>query len=128
MGITLDTSRFPLVVTTTGSTVTAADLEPYLTDFLLKAVRRGEPFVSIVDARMMSVMPTPDVRARLAAWQAEHDAEGERWNCGIVIVTTSMLVRGAMTAVNWLHRPRVPTVYVATLDEGERWGRARLGG
>ena len=42
------------------------------------------------------------------------------------IVTDSALVRGAMTAVNWLHRPRVPTTYVASLDDAERWARARL--
>jgi len=42
------------------------------------------------------------------------------------IVTDSALVRGAMTAVNWLHRPRVPTTYVATLEDAERWARERL--
>jgi hypothetical protein len=117
MGITLDISRFPLVVTTIGTTLLADDLEPYLADFLTRAVRRGDPFVSIVDA---------DVRARLAAWQKAHDAEGERTNRGIAIITDSALVRGAMTAVNWLHRPHVPTTYVATPEDAERWARARL--
>jgi hypothetical protein len=42
------------------------------------------------------------------------------------IVTDSALVRGAMTAVNWLHRPRVPITYVASLDDAESWARARL--
>ncbi len=124
--LSFDVQSWPLVVTTIVGDLDEASLREYLDNFLAKVIGRGEPFASIVDARRMDSAPSAKVRRIIADWEIINGAAGERVNVGIAIVTTSMLVRGAMTAIQWVSPPRVPTTYEATLDAALIWARARL--
>jgi hypothetical protein len=125
-GISLDVTGWPIVVTTVGGELLEADLEVYLEDFMNRVVKQGHPFVSVVDATALTVVPNSRVRHRIGAWEVKNASLGERVNRGIAIVTQSSLVRGAMTAVNWMHPPRIPTVYEARLDVALQWARRIL--
>lgn len=98
----------------------------YLADFLTRVVARDQPFVSLVDARRLTSAPSAKVRRTIADWENLNAERGSRFNRGVVVVTESALVRGAMTALQWLSPPRVPTTYEATIEAGESWARARL--
>jgi hypothetical protein len=125
-GISLDVTGWPIVVTTVEGELHEADLEVYLEDFMNRVVKQGHPFVSVVDATALTVVPNSRVRHRIGVWEVQNASLGERVNRGIAIVTQSSLVRGAMTAVNWMHPPRIPTVYEARLDVALQWARRIL--
>jgi hypothetical protein len=124
--IILKTQDWPIVITTINGNLEEAQLLTYFDEFMTRVLQRGELFASIVDARNIDDAPSARVRRIVADWENQHGAMGEKVNVGIAIVTTSALVRGAMTAINWISPPRVPTTYEARLNDAITWANARL--
>ena len=124
--ILLRTQNWPLVITTLTGELEEAPLRKYLGEFTAHVLGRGQLFASVVDARNVSAAPSARLRKIIADWELAHGAVGGTLNVGIVIVTTSALVRGAMTAVHWISPPLVPTKYEAKLEAGLAWAWARL--
>lgn len=120
----LDTSRWPIVVTTLVGTFDETAAEAYLADFVARVLDRHSPFVSIVDTRGANMAPSAKVRRRVAEWEATYGDVGVKYNRCVVYVSDSAIMRGAMTALHWLSPPRVPTFTEATLEEAERRARA----
>ena len=48
-------------------------------------------------------------------------------NCAFALVSESVLVRGVLTAINWLRPPTYDVIAVATVDEALAWVVARRG-
>lgn len=126
MTIRLDVSQFPVVVTTLVDAMEEAELSSYLDDFLAKTVAKRQPFVSIVDATQLHAMPSARARRTIADWENRHAEEGSRYNLGVAVISESALIRGAMTALQWLSPPRVPTVFVPTMEKAYAFAGERL--
>ena len=72
----------------------------------------------MVDTTGMTAAPTARQRRSLADWQIKTQDIGNRYNLGIAMVVSSALIRGAMTAMNWLFPPKVRTEVLS------EWGPA----
>jgi len=125
-GITLELKRWPVVLTTIVGEVVEQELDAYLSDFTRLVLGKRLPFVSIVDVTRVYSVPSARVRQRVGAWQKENSDLGNRYSRGVVILTSSIIVRGAMTAINWVSPPRIPTVYEESLSAALEWARHRL--
>lgn len=125
--VRLSTQDWPFVVTTIVESMDETETTEYLTSFLDQVVNRRTPFVSIVDARRMTRAPSAKVRRMIADWEQANGDLGSRYNRGVAFVTESALIRGAMTALQWISPPRVPTVYEATMESARVWARTQLG-
>lgn len=66
--------------------------------------------------------PGPAWRRRIAAASSFLKSEPI-----FMLVTTSTLVRGVLTAINWLRPPSYPFATRATFDEGLHWIEAQRG-
>jgi hypothetical protein len=126
MPIALSLERWPLVDTTLVGETSDAEMLAYLDDFIARVVDRHEPFVAIVDARLMRGAPSARMRRMIADWEEKHANVGSRYNRGFVLVSQSTLMRGVMRAIHWMSPPRIPTIIVATAQEAELWARGHL--
>lgn len=86
---------------------------------------RGQRYVVLIDATELSSIPSAATRHALAKWQQRHDAETRQWCVGAAIVIASRLVRGALTALEWVQRPSTQHSYPASRREALNWCIAR---
>jgi hypothetical protein len=121
--ILFDESRFPLVIAAFGEVPTSEEFETFLArlDALLA---RGRHAV-ILDASRASPLPA-GLRRRQAEWNAKRTLTVIRRSAGVAFVVTNPLIRGIVTAINWLHPPPYRFTIVATLAEGEAWCSSQL--
>lgn len=124
--IDLRLDYWPMVITVLPEEVTEAALVPYFNSFLSSVLGKREKFVSVVDAMAVSHAPSARVRQRIAEWEDLHMDLGVQYNLGIAIATSSVLVRGAMTAIHWVVPPRVPTTFEPTVSDAVDWAVKRL--
>jgi hypothetical protein len=76
-----------------------------------QAYARNERFVALNDATKLSSAPTAAVRKRVASLAKAHEPQSKRWMIHSATVVSNPLLRGAMTALNWL----APPVYKQTV-------------
>jgi hypothetical protein len=93
-----------------------------LSDF----TRRGEPYVTLLDART-SARPTP-LQRRFAAERQRDDAPfSSRWLRGSAIIVSNPVLVGVVTAINWIYPPPYPQKIFASLASAEAWTDEQLG-
>ena len=121
--ILFDESRFPLVIATFREVPTSEEFETFVArlDALLARGRHA----CILDATQAGPLPAV-LRRRQAEWNAQRTLIVIRRSAGVAIVVTNPLVRGTVTAINWLHPPPYPLKLVATRAEAEAWCVERL--
>lgn len=85
---------------------------------------QGVRAVVIVD---LSEAPhiTPRQRRLVGEWRAEVRDLTRQIAAGMVMVVTSQMVRGVLTAISWFQKEPVPVCYVTTLAEALRWAIAK---
>lgn len=85
----------------------------------LDAASRGAPFIYVVVVD--NDVPRPPAVWRKRFSDANYGVKSERFF--FVMVTTSMLIRGVYTAVNWVTEKRTGHEYgvVSSIEEAERW-------
>jgi len=123
---TVDDSKWPRVYVTWPSE--PLDDEAFESTVLAMSalVERGQPYVIIHDARR-AVRPTPKQRA-FAAERQKRDAEPTRRLLkGVALVTSSPLIAGVLTAVNWIFPAPYPQKTFSTLTAAEKWVTGQLG-
>jgi len=115
--IVLHKHAWPLVITVIPSEFDLRDIEAYIpeVDALYK---RRERFASLVDTTPLVSLPGASERRRLAEWQNATIDSIRRYNVFSAIVIRSPVVRGAMTAMNWIFRPPAEQLTLATFGEG----------
>jgi hypothetical protein len=115
--INIDSSRFPLVVQRFSRDVTDEDVEAMIQKFELM-FHGGRRYALLVycdaDANVMSARQ----RRRVSDWYRECADQVRRINVGTAVVIESALVRGAMTAFNWLVEPVAQQRNVPSLRAG----------
>ena len=123
--IDFETRHWPLIVVTLHTLLSDEDLKALFAQWEAVFARR-EKFVALTDARRVKERSPPKQRAMIAEWTKKIEPKVIALSVGHVTVIESALVRGAMTAVEWLHKPKVDSAYFATLREGCDWAIARL--
>jgi hypothetical protein len=115
--IIVDTSRFPLVVQRFRKDVTAEDIESMIRQFEL-LFHGGRRYALLVYSDPDAVVMTATLRKRVSQWYRDCTDQVRRINVATAVVLESPLVRGAMTAFNWLVEPVVQQKNVPTVREG----------
>jgi hypothetical protein len=123
--IVVDSSRHPLVYLRMAVGFGDADLESMLRQFEL-LLYRGQRYTLLVYCDPAAKVMTARQRKMVSEWYRMRTEQVRRINVGTAIVIDSTLVRGAMTAFNWLIEPIAPQANVATIRDGIDFCIARL--
>lgn len=115
MGSEIDVQHFPLVLIRLTGTLADDEFRKYLDD-VARLVDRAAPFVTLTDTRRS---PPPSARQRRMANELiERERETtQRWLIAMGLVIDHALIRGAISAINWVTKPAVP---METYPEPER--------
>ena len=111
------THTWPLFITVMPHAIDLRDIDVYVqeVDALYK---RRERFATLVDTSAVSSLPGAHERKRLADWQNATVDQIRRYNVFTATVVRSSVMRGAMTAMNWIFRPPNEQVAVASFEDG----------
>jgi hypothetical protein len=105
--------HWPIVVVEMGESPTDAEHEAIFRSW--EAVfARHEKFVGLTDTRRVRNVGSAKQRARIAEWARSIAEPVSRYSLGHAIIVDSALVRGALTAIGWVHRSPAPEKYVGT--------------
>ena len=125
MGISLDTSRWPLTVVVPGSKVSNEELAAFLTDYTALVRAKREPYVIAIDLRLSSDMPA--AQRKIITDHMQKQEEFARLYCkGTVLVFSSAIMRALLTGILWMRKPSQPLHVTATLDEAADWAHAQI--
>jgi hypothetical protein len=116
---------FPLVLMTARQVLTASDADEVYDQFRA-FLRRRSKFVTVTDVRAVNEMPDALTRKRLGEGSARFMADAKPYALGSAIVLESAIVRGALTAIQWISRPEQPSVYFGTLRPAVDWAIQKL--
>jgi hypothetical protein len=72
---------------------------------------RKERFITMNDATRLGSAPSAAIRKRVADLAKSHEPQSKRWMVHSATVVSNPILRGAMTALNWL----APPVYKQTV-------------
>ena len=117
----------PLVVFTIHGDMSVDDIDAMFASWR-EVFARKERFVSLSDARGAKSMPSAKERARVAEGIRSIEALSVQYSLGNATIVSSPLLRGAMTAIEWVQKPKVPSAYFGSLIEGCDWCVGRLRG
>lgn len=121
----IDASGLPLVLVTAPAEIDMGWVDTFIGGYE-PLLRRGEPFVTVTDVTRVCSRPPPTVRKALAEWSREVEPLLVKCSKGDARVVQSAIIRGAMTAVGWVHQHPVPQQWFGTLGEAVTWALARL--
>ena len=119
-GFEFHEDMLPISLLVTRRTLTADDV-PAVYDYYRSLCRRRIRFVAVSDVRASQSMPCAKTRQRFAEEAARFATDAATWSLGAIVVVDSPLIRGAMTAIEWLYRPARPTRYFSDFNEAIAW-------
>ncbi len=115
--IVVDSSLFPLVIERFGRDVSDDDIENMIRHFQVM-MHGGRRYALLVYCEQDANVMTARQRRRVSEWYKACADQVRRINVGTAVVIESPLVRGAMTALNWLIEPVAQQRNVASIHEG----------
>jgi hypothetical protein len=122
--ITLDDSRWPLVMFIAKGSLSESQFDSYL-GLYSRILSRGERYVAIFDAREAKPMDVQLVK-RQARWIDENAEALVRCNVGIAFVIPSPMIRGVFKAILWIRPMPQPYVVLNTMQEAADWASRKL--
>jgi len=120
----LNLARWPVIEITNPRSFTDDEWTALL-DEIAGVIHRDRPFAMINDVR---VGPPPSAQQRKAIsllYKENMDLVKKNWR-GTALITSSALVQGAITALNWLMPPPHPVKVCSNYAEGEKWAFQQL--
>jgi hypothetical protein len=123
-GITVDLAEWPVVRARCRGRMGPRDV-PLLLHELRDVVRRSETFAVLAEVERSFRLSGGD-RALIARFFKEHERELVTYCRGLVTVSGSSLVRGAVTAIHWAFALGVPSRVLADHGAAEQWVRRQL--
>lgn len=120
------TAHFPLVIVTCPARFEATNVKTVLDAYSNEVFEGRRKFVLVVDALGIKELPSALVRRAITDWMQRVESIGQRYTLGMAMATPSAIVRGAMTAVNWVVPPKIPMSYEPTMAAAVDWAIARL--
>ncbi len=121
----LNLSRWPVIEVTNPKTFANHEWDELINQ-IVRVLKCDLPFAMINDVR---VGPPPSAQQRKAIstmYQENITLVKKNW-LGTAVITSSSLVKGAVTALNWLMPPPHPVKVCASYQEGEQWAFAQAG-
>ena len=116
-GIEVDATYWPLVIVVVSEILDAGSVADLIRRVDVLHQRR-EHFATLVDTTAVKTLPRASERQALAEWQNRTIEVIRRYNVVTATVIENSLVRGVMTAMNWVFRPPNEQVSVASFREG----------
>lgn len=89
-------------------------------------LQRREPWVHLVDIRLVVKFPDARVRNLVAERTKELEPLSAKYNLGTATVIKNSIARGILTAIHWIMPPPHPFLNVATPQEGVEYLRGCL--
>lgn len=94
---------------------------------IMSYLRRREKFACLVDCRGMTMAHTANQRRRIAEWLAEPELQRLSPHAiAIAVLFRNPLIRGALTAVNWIKAPPAPVKAFGSVADSAPWLRQRF--
>jgi len=94
---------------------------------VLSYLQRRDRFACLVDCRGMTMAHTANQRRRIAEWLSEPELQRLSPHAiAIAVLFRSALIRGALTAVNWIKPPPAPVKAFGSVAESAPWLRQRF--
>lgn len=125
MGMTIDDSRFPVVVMDVWDRMADEDVAGFLAGGD-RWLARKEPYAIVTVARQALIPGMAQLKPALQ-WMKEHEVELERWHRAFALVTDSAVVRGAMRAILILRPMSAHQLVTASRDEAIAWAERTVG-
>lgn len=124
--IDFDDSKDPLIVIRFSGEPIPLDEWSSLFTRMERLIVRGQPFGVLVDARRG--LGASAAHRKLAADFIKRNDAGLRRHCrGVVTVSSSALVRGVITAIQWIAPPPFPDRVDSQIEPALRWLEQQLG-
>ena len=124
-GLKVDDSRWPAVVThVPPGDHTDEEIHASMDDYLRIVRARKQPFVTITDLTRGTGM-SPKQRRIITDFMQKHEDELAVHCRGAAMVFQSAVMRGMLTAIFWIAKPRWETRVFATLDEAGSWAHEK---
>ncbi len=124
-GFEIDESAFPLVFINVSEGAEVAQLEEFFAAYE-RMLARNQPFANVTDVSRVRARPNALVRQRLAEWTRSIEPRVVRLSKGDARVVDNALIRGAMTAISWLHQHPVKQEWFSNREEATAWAIQRL--
>jgi hypothetical protein len=126
-GLIFDESAWPLVyVRYPSNGLDDEGLEVFL-ERVMSYLRRRDKFACLIDCRGMTMAHTANQRRRITNWFEEPELQRLSPNAiAMAVLFRSALIRGALTAVNWIKPPPAPVKAFGSVAESAPWLRQRL--
>jgi hypothetical protein len=124
-GITVDRSKFPIVLVWFGRTYTDEEWAASLT--AIHELTRGKHKFVVLNVTRPD-METPSARHRkaIADWNADYVASGCNAILGWGSVIESTVLRGVITALHWVTKFPYAQATTSTLEQGLEWAQQIL--
>lgn len=114
-GPLVDTTFWPVVRCTPRGDMTDADYQTLFREFQ-KLWDKGDKFFVITDTRHSSNASAKQ-RQLIGDWMKANSASIRRTSLGSVVIVESAIVRGALTAINWIAQPDLQNDYVKSWEQ-----------
>jgi hypothetical protein len=126
-GLIFDESAWPLAyVRYPSNGLDDEGLEVFI-ERVMSYLRRRDKFACLIDCRGMTMAHTANQRRRLTNWFAEPELQRLSPHAiAMAVLFRSALIRGALTAVNWIKPPPAPVKAFSSVAESAPWLRQRL--
>jgi hypothetical protein len=111
---------FPLVLTFMSGHARTEDYDRIFRGFEALYERKAK-FVVLSDIREITSVPDAPTRRRIAEWSQAQESFTRQYHLGTAMIVRSAVVRGALTAINWLTRPITPQLVFTDPREGADW-------
>lgn len=112
--------EWPIVQVESPSKVTDEEMAIHLEEFANQIKRRDESCVVVLDLRVCEKLSVTQ-RKMITQSMLKMDARNRMIGCAMVFEST--LLRGMLTEMFWMHRPRYPTRIFTTMDEANEWAQ-----
>jgi hypothetical protein len=119
-GVTWNESTWPVVQIAFTDASSDEHFAWVLAQFEGLFARRAR-YIFLIDATKATRIPSASARNTIGKWQNDHQDDSKRWCAGGVILVASALVRGAVTAMSWVHKPPVKQYFAPTRKDGVEW-------
>jgi len=121
----VDASRAPLYTLVFPKAAEDADVVSFATAREEWAKRAHYPVAWVVDLSNL-LTATPKQRRLFSEHLSRFEPHDIAYNRGSALVVPNAMLRGIVTAVFWMKRPRFPNEFFATPAEARRWAEAQL--
>jgi hypothetical protein len=123
--IITDLSQWPVLLITAPPRISDEEMQRYIQESRANRMQRREPHVLVLDVRHTERLPP--TQRKLLTDSMSQDGDADRC-VAMAMVFDSPLLRGVLTAIFWVRKPKYPTRVFTSLPDALAWARATLDG